>query len=218
MKQLRPPIIGVADGRYYNAESPDPKLLTLENIAISMGNTCRWSGHIGSMQPNPAYHKGRVTREHVLPKFKLNVLYYSTAEHSVLGARYYLHQGDRKRARLFMMHDSIEPFAGGDIPTPYKVHLDLVNTWESKGQKVAIDAFELEGDFSMVKEVDRRICRNESICMFHDRMEWLKDIEPLCYEKGFDRTLIRTENWSNQEAANEWYELAHKLELKNKYV
>lgn len=215
---IRPPIIRVANGKLYDADAPNAGLFTLENIAIGMGNTCRWSGHLGNIVNNEEFHKGRLTQKISTPTKKLHLLYYSTAEHSVLGARYFLHRGEEDLARLFLMHDALEPFTGGDIPTPLKANLELVNLWEQKGQVELLDAYDLEGDFSMIADVDKRICRNESICMFGDTLDWAKEYEPLCYEKGFDRTLIRTENWTNQQAANEWYVLAHKLELKNKYV
>jgi len=198
---LRPPIIMVADGQYYNAVDPNPGLFTLENIAISTGNTCRWGGHIGK----PA-------------AVGLSVTHYSVAEHQVLGAQYYLHNDDYVRAKLFMMHDALEPYIGGDIPTPQKVHMPAPIEWEKIGQERLLEAFDLEGDFSLIKDADKRICRNESICLFDDRQEWLHNIEPLCFETGFDRTMIRLKRWTAEQAANEWYQMAHKLELKNKYV
>lgn len=117
-----------------------------------------------------------------------------------------------------MLHDAGEPYIGGDIATPLKMELPLVTEWESDIQGVILESFNLEGSFSDIKDTDRRMCRNETIGLYDDRAEWAKGIEPLCYENGFDRTLIKVEKWSPEKAMNEWYELAHKLELKNKYV
>jgi len=214
----RPPIIMVADGQYYNADDPQPEIFTLENMAISLANTCRWGGHLGKTKINEAYYGASPFPKKGLAPYELNLTHYSVAEHSVLGARYYMHEGRKDLAKLFLLHDALEPFIGGDIPTPHKNHLPKVHEWEEKGQAVVIEAFNLGGDFTLIKEADKRICRNESICLFDDRQEWLREVDPLCYETGFDRTMIRCELWDNQTAANEWYALANKLELKNKHA
>lgn len=216
---MNPPVIMVADRSYYNANQPSPEQLTLENIAISLGNTCRWGGHLGNYTLNSHYNKGSPFPKKGVPKFRLKSFFYSVAEHSVLGARYYMHEGDEERAKLFLLHDALEPFIGGDIPTPYKNHLPQVHEWEAKGQEVLIDAYSLsEQGFSLIKEADKRICRNEAVCLFDDCQKWLHDVEPLFYINGFDRKMIRCEQWSHQKAAEEWYDMALKLELKNKYV
>lgn len=211
------PEIMIADKSYHNAQAPNPRSLTLENIAIALGNTCRWGGHLGTYSKIEDRGARRMqTRPE--PVVELNPVFYSVAEHSVLGARFYMHSGQKELAKLFLMHDALEPFVGGDIPTPLKDFLPRVSEWEELGQKVLLDAYNLQGDFSMIKDVDRRICRNEVIELYDDTPEWSKNIMPLFYEEQWDRTLIRLEKWTNVQAANEWYKLAIKLGLENKYA
>ena len=211
---FRAPEIMVSDGQFYNASDPKPEVLTLENIAIAMSNPSRWGGHMGIVGVNLQHYSASPIPKESVP-LTLFPSTYTTAEHSVIGAQYYLSQGRPDLARLFMMHDALEPFAtGGDIPTPLKNYMLAVHVWEALGQNVVLDAFDLEGDFSMIKEVDRRICRNESMALYGDSQEWLKDIEPL----RFKGEVIPLYFWDNKEAANQWYRLAHKLELKNKYA
>ena len=195
------PEIYISDRTYHNPEEPDPKTFTLENMAIPLGNICRWGGHIGGMVgglPSP--------------------IFYSVAEHQVLGARYYIHRGETEQAKKFLLHDGGEPFIGGDIATPLKRQLPKLNKWEGGILNMIQDCFSLDGNFDSIKEADKRICRNESVCLFDDSLEYLKDIEPLYFENGFDRKMLRLFKWTPKQAAVEWYTLAKSLGLENKYA
>lgn len=208
--------IMIADTTHYNVEAPNPRSLTLENIAIALSNTCRWGGHLGEAEIR---NKNVYTHKTVEPFTILKPAYYSVAEHCVLGAKYYLHKEDPLRAKLFLLHDALEPFIGGDIPTPLKDHLPKLCLWETNGQRVLLDAYGLQDhSFDMIAEVDKRICRNEVIKLYDDAPLWSKNIEPLYYEKSWDRKLLRLEMWDNTRAANEWHRLAKQLGLENKYV
>lgn len=209
--------IMIADGSYHDVYDLKPQTFSLDNIAIALGNICRWGGHLGTktvIEDNAA----RAFQARPEPSVKFKSLFYSIAEHSILGAQYHLHRGERELAKLFMLHDAGEPFIGGDIATPLKNKLPLLNEWESEIQDYLINAYSLKGSFDDIKETDRRICRNETIGLFNDKAEWAHSLHPLCYESGFDRELIKLHKWSPEKAMNEWYELAIKLGLENKYV
>lgn len=210
MENLTKTSIMISDGTFHDVYNLRAEAFTLENIAISLGNVCRWGGHLGRR-----YTSNEKSRN-VVPTFKSN--FYSVAEHSVLGARYHLSRNEDDLARLFLMHDAGEPFVGGDIVTPLKMELPLVIDWESDILAMLTDAYSLKGLFSGIKETDRRICRNETIGLYGDKAEWAKGIEPLCYERGFDRELIKLHKWEPERAMNEWYDLAKALKLENKYV
>ena len=210
--------IMISDGTFHDVLDVVPQSFTLENIAISLGNVCRWGGHLGHSVNQPRESPERRITQRPEPLRRLKSNFYSVAEHSVLGARYHMNRKEDDKARLFLLHDAGEPFLGGDIPTPLKRELPLVSEWEDEIHRVLKDAFSLRGSFSDIKETDIRICRNETIGLYGDQADWAKSIPPLYYENDWDKTLIRVEKWSPEQAMNEWYDLAVKLKLENKYA
>jgi len=216
MESLTRTSIMISDGTFHDVYNLRATAFTLENIAISLGNVCRWGGHLGEVTSSPVRTRRIQARPEPTSRLKSN--FYSVAEHSVLGARYHMNRNENDLARLFLMHDAGEPFIGGDIATPLKMQLPLVSDWESDIQGVLKEVYSLEGSFSDIKETDRRMCRNETIGLYGDKAEWAKGIEPLYYENDWDKTLIRVEKWGPEQAMNEWYALAVKLKLENKYA
>ena len=207
----------IADGSYHDVYDLKPQSFSLENIAIALGNLTRWGGHLGTLHKRDMRNASPI-RGYDQQDIRFKSNFYSVAEHSVIGAKYHLHKEEKELAKLFLLHDAAEPFVGGDIPTPLKNHLPKIFDWEKSIQDILIDSYNLKGSFEDIKETDKRICRNECIGLYDDEAEWALDIQPLCYENGFDRTLIKLHKWSPQQAMNEWYTLATKLGLKNKYA
>lgn len=87
--------IRLVSGEYIDLADPKPSDISIYDIAIGLGNTCRFGGQI--------------------PKF------YSVAEHSILAA--YLATKDQcepKEVFAVLMHDSAEAYVG-DLVKPLKI-------------------------------------------------------------------------------------------------
>lgn len=206
--------IMISDMSYHDIYNLKPETFSLTNIAIALGNTCRWGGHLGSSYTKKCRPRGRLEHPEALVSN-----FYSVAEHSYLGAMFHYHREEEELAKLFLLHDAAEPFIGGDIPTPLKNELTKLNKWEKDIQRVILEAYDLPLlGFDWIRETDRRICRNEVIALYADKAEWAKNIEPLCVEKGFNRQLIELQMWTPEEAMNKWLDLAYELKLENRYV
>jgi hypothetical protein len=82
-------------GAYLNLETPDPSVITLDDIAHGLAYTCRYSGQCAD--------------------------YYSIAQHAVMCARYVLgvKGGTHQEAMAALHHDDAEAFLG-DIVRPLK--------------------------------------------------------------------------------------------------
>jgi uncharacterized protein len=88
------PLIELSDGRLFDPLRPDQKLMDPENIAVSLGNACRFGGQVTS--------------------------FYSVAQHSVLVAL--LAPQDMPAQRMALLHDAEEGFGLPDLPKPLKPH------------------------------------------------------------------------------------------------
>lgn len=86
------PLIELADGRLFDPLRPDPALMDPENIAVSLGNACRFGGQVAT--------------------------FYSVAQHSVLVAL--LAPQDMPAQRMALLHDAEEGFGLADMPKPLK--------------------------------------------------------------------------------------------------
>ena len=208
----------VSDLTYHDVQNPMESTFSLENIAVALGNTCRYGGHLKDYDPKPPRVPTRVMilNQQVPDVKEVHSIFYSVAEHSVLGAKYHLSRGETTKAKLFLLHDAAEPFIGGDIPTPIKNQLPILKEWEKECQKLILDRYNLlSHSFDEIKETDWRICRNECIALFEDNADWAKNIEPLFFtgRNQWDKTLVRLKLWTPREAATQWYNLAVELGL-----
>lgn len=94
------PIIETASGSLFNLEHPDPVIISIDDIATGLANTCRFNGQISDDK------------------------YYSVAEHSVVCAKVAAHHGySQAQIMACLMHDAAEAYVG-DVVTPFKKKLD----------------------------------------------------------------------------------------------
>ena len=146
-------ILNTYTGKGFDPINPQEDMICLEDIAHALSHLCRWGGHCNR--------------------------FYSVAEHSVIMARFYIEcENDKIRARLALMHDASEAYFN-DVPTPVKRLLPKYEKMEEAVQKIVLKKFNLYGDFSMIKEADLRICRNEAKALLDDKVEGLYDIPML---------------------------------------
>jgi hypothetical protein len=130
-----------ASGRRFDPLNPDPNLLNIRDIAHSLSNQCRFTGHV---------------RE-----------FYSVAEHSVRCADYVLDvlNGGDDLAYLLLMHDASEAFLS-DIARPVKhaAHFgDAYREIEDGLQRAITEHFGLPYPFpDIVHEIDNALLAAEA--------------------------------------------------------
>lgn len=135
----RPPVtFRLANRKIIDLNAPDPSLLTLDLIALGLGNTCRYSGQI--------------------------VRFYSVAEHSIHVARHV--PAPLRLAAL--LHDASEGLGMSDVIGPLKVLLPEYKAIEDGLMRAVERAFELPAracDHPLIKEADRRMLRTEQLVL-----------------------------------------------------
>ena len=88
------PYIQIRSGEHLLLESPDPWLITLQDIGHALSNLCRFTGHVKA--------------------------FYSVAQHSVLVCQMAQDAGcDLGTQRAALMHDATEAYLG-DVSSPLK--------------------------------------------------------------------------------------------------
>lgn len=98
MTEFGPGVIETYSGTAYEFMNPDPNIITIEDVAHALSNTCRFSGHVQK--------------------------YYSVAEHSILVSRILEKQGHNPYLQLCgLLHDAEEAYTQ-DIPKPLKLILE----------------------------------------------------------------------------------------------
>lgn len=133
------PGIETASGLWFNYTDPSPEAVALDDIASSLGNTCRWRGQIRK--------------------------FYSVAEHAIKVSDLVREVADPELALHALHHDSHEAYVG-DVPTPLKRLLG--EAYENMTAKVDwaicqsldLDRSLLEHD--IVKEADALALRYEA--------------------------------------------------------
>lgn len=138
------------NGGYMNLLNPDPKLIDLQSIAVSLSRICRFGGHC--------------------PKF------YSVAEHCVHATELAYRDGVRGNdLRAILMHDATEAFLG-DMIKPLKNLLPEYSVIESSFERAVGSAFNIRfSDHSdIVKHYDRVMLKAEKENMWpDDASQWL---------------------------------------------
>lgn len=145
--------IELASGIMFDPIEPDAGLMTIEDIAASLSNTCRFGGHV---------RRG---------------CFYSTAQHSVLVAL--LAEDDLDLQRYALLHDADEAFGIPDFPTPVKKEFPEVKA----AQALINEAVELRFDLDphlhkLIKIADRQALYLERMAVKHRTTEsdgvWLQ--------------------------------------------
>jgi len=136
-------------GRAFDLLEPDPASVNIMDIAHSLSQQCRYTGH---------------TTRH-----------YSVAEHSILVAMYAEHAQKRTTREIFhaLMHDAGETYTG-DISTPVKVAVPEIRTFCAKIDGVVLGAFGLPADKpEWLDEIDCRIRHDEKrALMVQEPADW----------------------------------------------
>jgi hypothetical protein len=130
--------------------------LTIEDVAHSLSNLCRFNGH--------------------------TIKFYSVAEHCWLLAHWaYRTTEDKSLAYAALMHDCCEAIIG-DVPQPIKKSLMDFSVLEERILKAMAEKFEFSYPLpSIIMEADRRIVINERHALMTPTPDdWgMGDIEPL---------------------------------------
>jgi uncharacterized protein len=186
------PLIELADGRLFDPLRPDPALMDPENIAVSLGNACRFGCQVTA--------------------------FYSVAQHSVLVAL--LAPQDMPAQRMALLHDAEEGFGLPDMPKPLKPFFpDYVAAQAVIAEAVHRRYGLLASDHARIKPADRlaldiektRLKSGRNIAYWKDwasgekRPDWL-EIDPLgpaeaaalfrsAHERIFTEKLPITRDW-----------------------
>lgn len=135
-------LVTSSGGSAYSLENFSEKDVSLDRIAISLANQCRYNGGVSNIN-------GRH-------------LYYSVAQHCVLGAEALLIMGRVKEAMQFLFHDAAETWIG-DIPTPIKKKYGgEIKTFEEGIEEIVFKVFGIDYPFSKdIKLIDLNMCELE---------------------------------------------------------
>lgn len=130
--------IGTYQGKRFNPLNPSPKDVSLYDIAHSLSQQCRFTGH---------------TKE-----------FYSVAQHCVLVSE--ILRDDPLEALAGLFHDASEAYLS-DIASPVKHTADFVGyrRVEEMVTEAIFQAFDIPIEFSILedlKEADRRLCMTEA--------------------------------------------------------
>lgn len=120
-------------GRRVDLLHPDPEQIDPVDIAHALANQCRFNGHCK--------------------------MFYSVAEHSMLGAA--MASPDLEVARYFLLHDAAEAYLG-DIVSPLKELLPIYQEMEHDLWLAIAVRFDLHPRMpDAVKEIDQRMLATE---------------------------------------------------------
>ncbi len=156
MSDLEDIWIQTASGRVFHPFDPREEEVSLEDIATSLGNICRYNGHL---RPNR---------------------FYSVAEHSLLLARHIWSETlDSVLAQQALLHDAAEAYIG-DIPRPIKQALPDIERIEAKITRVIFAALGVPWPIpEIIKDYDTRILLDEKAqALLPGERAWSVDLLP----------------------------------------
>lgn len=174
--------IRLRSGVYFNPLSPDPPLITIEDIAYGLAGQNRFASH------------SRLT----------------VAQHSVLGSRQFDPFEEGEFALTFLLHDAEEGLGLPDLARPIK-HSPSFSFYREAGerlQEAVFERFNLIIPFShlSIKEMDDKMFRTEASQLMSVGGEELKeDSLPL------EVFPIKIEIWSAERAEEEFLKQYHLL-------
>src|SRR5215217_5777345 len=100
-------VLTTNSGIRFDLDAPTAAMVSVDDIAVALGNTCRFGGH--------SRH------------------FYSVAEHAML-VRYLVRKGGETPAvQLAALHHDSHEYVLGDVPTPlkWKIMHDAPGVWET---------------------------------------------------------------------------------------
>lgn len=174
-------------GKRFDPERP---AVCIEDIAHALALTCRYGGHC--RYP------------------------FSVGQHSVLLARYALDHPGTMNPKAALLHDAAEAYLG-DLPAPLKHGTELGKLYREMESAllreicIALDVPTLQ--LHKVKPYDRRICTDEMLALWPERLHDIGWFEHDCAGLEAEGLGIRIEPWSWQVAEDRFMRLARKLEL-----
>lgn len=138
-------------GNKFYFYEPNEKDIDMEDIAHSLSNICRYTGH---------------SRK-----------YYSVSRHSVLCS--YMSDDNNLQKALFL-HDASEAYIG-DIARPFKKLFPEINVIEDNILNVIYKKYNISYDeiiHRKVKEIDDRMLYTEREVLFNSKHTWENEKEP----------------------------------------
>lgn len=176
MEPWKQTITGVA----YDLVRPTLDQVRSRDISHSLAFTCRYGGHVRH--------------------------FYSTAEHSVLMARYFLDREREDLAREALGHDAHE-YVTGDLSGPAKRLLPGYVTWEN------LHAYNVRRALGLNLSLDPRV-KEADACILHDERAVLLPPPPRAWDVDVAHLPplgVRLKCWTPLEARAEFDLLAQRL-------
>lgn len=169
-------MIRIVTGQYVDIWNLKPEDVNIEAIATSLGNQCRYAGHI---------------RHH-----------YSVAEHSIMVAMWVQHRKP-EWALEALLHDAAESFLV-DVPRPVKYELTQYRELEQKVEDQLFPLLNLKYPFDpIVKQADDHILDEEWKYMIlgDRRAMWKPETAASMFIEMYeDLSAIRKENEAHKKA------------------
>lgn len=130
------PFIETVSGKEFHFLDPKPEDIEIEDIAYSLANQCRFTGHVP---------------------------FYSVAEHSLLVAAQFADSGDKQLMLAALLHDASEAYLS-DIASPIKQFLPEYTKMEEKLQTAIYNKFNIDYNkyADKVKQADIQQLYNEA--------------------------------------------------------
>ncbi len=130
------PFIETVSGKEFHFLDPKPEDIEIEDIAYSLANQCRFTGHVP---------------------------FYSVAEHSLLVSAQFADSGDKQLMLAALLHDASEAYLS-DIASPIKQFLPEYTKMEDKLQTAIYNKFNVDyNKYAVaVKQADIQQLYNEA--------------------------------------------------------
>jgi 5'-deoxynucleotidase YfbR-like HD superfamily hydrolase len=136
-------------GKEFYPLEPEIEKIDIEDIAHALSNICRYTGHCKR--------------------------FYSVAQHSLIGAQYFIKLGDNEHAKQFLLHDASEAYLC-DIARPVKQHIGNYKEYEDHLLNLIFHKHGLEYPYDYkVKSIDEALLYYEGKTFFKDISRWSVD-------------------------------------------
>lgn len=176
------PYLQTVSGKWVNPLDPDPEQFDIEDIALALGNLCRFGGHCRT--------------------------FYSVAQHSVIVAQLVEERGgDLDDVFAALMHDAAEAYLG-DMPHPLKHRSPLGAAFKEAEDHLeeALRAhFAIKPDVPEIKRADRALLATERRAFSAERWSW-PELE------GVDALELELDAWAPADAARAFLERYRELD------